>query len=476
MPTDCPVGREAHDWEGRPVNLDNIWTTARSWLGEHPTELTVAGIALGLGILAVVLLLVARALRGKDLNAKASIGFGVVQAGVAYITITGVYEFFRVKLTMPSAEAWLLAGFIEACVWAAVGMIYAYGKGKDEKGTPNVGFGPAGPFFWITVGGGGLLAILGSQSGTVAIGRIVVVVLGANMWYLRLLQVTRRSDKRSRFLWTPKRLALRLGIVAPEEKDVDDGVREWQVRQIARAIRWKNSHQPWKWLGARSLVKCAEATKEDVIAEGRRRYAVAYLLSSQVNPETSPLMRDVIASVQRSSEPEQDDVRDTDAELAQARHEHTAELNILRDDLAAQHRTIVELEQAAGARSADDAVAELARVRAQLEQLEQLHQREQAAAAAADREAAAQQHRAEQLETALGEMTAELDKMRRESDQRVSTIADDLLRGSVEPEAVMAQYGGSRRTAQRLIQQARKLNDDRQTADRPRSLTVVNGR
>jgi hypothetical protein len=281
------------------VTWDNVWPPnwGRLWsdvLTGQPWAL-IAGTVLSVLLVVTLVLFVVRSLRGKNFDAKASIGFGVVQIGVAYITITGGFEFFHRLLAMPAFEAGLLAGFIEACVWAAVGSIYSHGRAG------GVGFGPAGGFFWTTIGGGGLLAILGSESLPVAIGRIVVVVLGAYMWYLRLLRATKPSGKPSRVRWTPKAFLLLIGAIVPGDDDVKDEAREWQVRKMARSMRWANSgRQPWVWLGGRALVKSAEQVQEDVLAEARRRYAAAHLLRTQIAPD-SPVMAALLDSMQREA-------------------------------------------------------------------------------------------------------------------------------------------------------------------------------
>jgi hypothetical protein len=286
------------------VNIDNLWPPNwhQIWadvLAGQPWVLATAGAIAAL-ILAIVTTMVIRSLRGKTFDAKASIGFAAVQTGVAYITITGTYGFFNRLLHMPAPESGLLAGFIEACVWAAVGMIYVHGRGFAAAEKPNTGFGAAGGFFWTTVGGGGLLAVLGSESLAIAIGRIVIVVLGAYMWYLRLLSKTRRSGKRSRFRWTPKALLMLIGALVPEDGDVQDEGREWQIRRCARAIRWSNSdYQPWKWLGKRGVTKASEQYQPDTIVEAMRRYARGTLLRSHV-AEDSEMMQSVIAEIRHT--------------------------------------------------------------------------------------------------------------------------------------------------------------------------------
>lgn len=269
------------------------------WLNSVPGGQWVPVVLAALLAVGLVALLV-KIGRSKDLNAKQVIGFGVVQAGVTFIVVTGVYGFFRSVLGMPIVEAGILAVFIEAATWGAVGFIYAHGKsmvkGPDGVSRPATGFGEAGPFFWFSVAGGGALAVLGSQTSSVAIGRIVIVCFGGYMWYLQLLRVTRRSGKRSRLRWTPKRLLLAMGAIEPADEDVENEAREWQIRRLAKAIRWSNSRWPWSYFGGRALVKRAETTTEDVLAEARRRWAAAHVLREHTRPG-SAVMAAVIEAV-----------------------------------------------------------------------------------------------------------------------------------------------------------------------------------
>lgn len=263
------------------------------------TWLLMAGAAICGGALVILVALVVKTRRGT-FNAKLTLGFGAVQAGVSYIVITGTYEFFRRFFHVPWAEAGLFAVFIEACTWGGVGFIRAHGKGTDSKGQPNTGFGPAGAFFWVCVGGGGTLAVLGADSIVIGAGRVVIVALGAYMWMLRLLEWTTRPETRSRWRWTPRNLMIALGALAPADDDVRDEAREYTIRRLTKAMRWRNSRWPWSWLGGRTLVKHAEGAGEDVLAEARRRYAAAYVLADQVDPK-SEVMAAVIASVKASA-------------------------------------------------------------------------------------------------------------------------------------------------------------------------------
>src|SRR5690606_6900176 len=126
------------------------------------------------GFVALLLLaaLAVRQWRRRDCSAKASLGFGLVQAGVTYAVVLGVYEFAAIRLGMPVVEAVVLAVIVEAATWVAVGLVASHAR----KG--GVGFGPGGPFFWVAVLGGGTLAVAGSTSAATAVGRAVIVALG----------------------------------------------------------------------------------------------------------------------------------------------------------------------------------------------------------------------------------------------------------------------------------------------------------
>jgi hypothetical protein len=271
--------------------------TVLSWVAEHPLAVAVAATAAIL--LATAAALIARAWRRRDMVAKQVIGFAVVQAGVTFIVITGVFEFFEGLVDMPVPEAAIVAVFLEAATWAAVGFIYGHGKsyvvGEDGIKRPAVGFGKAGPFFWFSVAGGGVLAVLGSASIPIAVGRGVIVGFGAFMWFLQLERFTRPKPKKkdTEWNWTLTRFLVFVGIKKPSALDIRNHPREWEVRRLARAIRLANGSWPLKWYGRRSLIRYGEAAAPDVIAEARNRWATAYVLVEQVAP-TSEVMKQAI--------------------------------------------------------------------------------------------------------------------------------------------------------------------------------------
>ncbi|XTZ18209.1 hypothetical protein ACQSSU_12945 [Micromonospora echinospora] len=275
-------------------------------------------LAVGVALLAVAALTatiwliakVVRFVRTAAPNLKLLFGQALVQAGVTWAVVTGTYEFCVNVFKLPDWEASAFAVFLEAATWVTVGMIYDHGKGVDKEGKPNTGFGPAGPFFFLFSVLGGVLAVIAGATFGAQIGRAVIVVFGTCLWYLALLRVTRRSGTPTRFRWTPRAFLIAVGAMSPAEQDVRDEHQEWQVRRMARAMRWANGRWPWSWLGTRMLTGRAEQASEDVIAAARRRYAVAHVVVSSVRPDSEVMSR-LIAEVKRGpAEPIDESTRD----------------------------------------------------------------------------------------------------------------------------------------------------------------------
>lgn len=264
-----------------------------AWFAAH-RALGITGAALiGLVIIGAVTAQVVAGYRGRTLSARASLGFSVVQAGVAYVTITGVYEFWARRVGMPTVESAFIAGFIEAVTWAAVGMIFAHGATPNSHGT-----GPAGNVFWTSIIGGGLMAICGAPTFAVALGRIVVVTLGANMWWLRIRLKTRRPLRAAtRFRITPRQVAIRLGWLAADDEDVVESSREWEIRRLTRAIRRKaNGRGPTRWAGGRAIQRVMEAGDVDMVREAQGRYALQTILGDDLKPDSESMVQAIAAA------------------------------------------------------------------------------------------------------------------------------------------------------------------------------------
>jgi hypothetical protein len=256
---------------------------ALDWVQSHRALTVTAGVVLALAALTVIASQRWTSARERKLSARASIGFAVVQAGVAYVTITGVYGFWSHRLGASSIDAAGIAGIIEAVTWASVGMIFAHGA--QEK---SVGVGPAGNTFWSSVLGGGLMAVVGSPTIAAAIGRAAVVVIGANMWWLRIQMKTRRRPRTAtKLLITPRQVMIRLGWLAADDTDVVQSPREWEVRRLTRAIRRKaDGHGLTRWLGSRTIVRVMESGDAAMVRDAQGRFALQKILAEDLQPDS----------------------------------------------------------------------------------------------------------------------------------------------------------------------------------------------
>jgi hypothetical protein len=267
--------------------------TVTAWAADNRPLVITGGVILGVLILSLVAAQVWGSYRGRSLSTRASIGFGIVQSGVAYVTITGVYEFWADKVKMPVPEAILIATLIEAVTWAAVGMIFVHGA------TPgSVGLGDAGPLFWLSTGGGGIMAIIGSADPTIALGRAVVVVLGCAMWYLRLRMRTNRATSRKPTRWraTPRQWAINRGWLIADESDVVQSPKEWKEMALSRAVRQAASGRwPTAWLGKRAIQRVMESGDVKMVRAAQQRYALSRVLQDSLT-EGSDELEEAIAA------------------------------------------------------------------------------------------------------------------------------------------------------------------------------------
>lgn len=282
----------------------DIINDASAWLTAHRIEAWTVGTIAALAVLGVIAYEVTNRLRRSTGNLKEIIGYGVVQVGMAYVTITGGYDFWAHVANMPAFEAWAVAVIVESAQWWFIGRIFRYMRGTKD-GTPdgprNEGYGPAGPKFWATVVGGGTIAVIGAVfapegSLSLAVGRAVVVYIGASMFDLLLREKVYWADEekarkpRTTFLLTPRRLGVMLGILSAEDRDLRNDNDEWTLRRMTRAIRWRNDgNRIFRWLGTRSLRRAMEGGGSGLLRQATDRYAMTWVLVNEVNAQSATM-------------------------------------------------------------------------------------------------------------------------------------------------------------------------------------------
>lgn len=274
-------------YAAEPTAAEDALAAVTDWIRANSITFWTAAVGASLLLLILAIYLTAGALKGRDRKAKATIGYAIVQVGMAYVTITGGYDFWRLVAHMPASEAIALAVFIEAAQWYAIGKTFEWmAQHTDDR--PHVGYGRPGAYFWLFVGGGSLLAVLGAflgqHNGPLSIGRTVAVVIGSLLWDLLLREKMHRDETipPTVLLLTWRKLGIRLGIMAAEQKDVRTQNREYTLRRMSRALRWKNEGKPmWRWWGERYLMRAMDAGDADLLSEAVQRYAMNWLIRDE---------------------------------------------------------------------------------------------------------------------------------------------------------------------------------------------------
>ncbi len=297
------------------MNFDRLNDYVESW-PPWVFFMTTAAVALvALAALGILIWTTYKAIRDAT-NSKLEIGFAVGQTVVTVVIIQGVYEFFHKILNQPTLEAALVAVSFESAVWVSVGFIFDHARRTvalvvdgqtviGEDGQPKMvhltGWGMAAAPFWIFILSGGALAIIGSGNVKVAVGRAFIIVVGVTLWFMRLKRVTHRSNRRSRFAYSPMRLAERWGWYEPAPEQQVDENREWKIAQLTRAIRLMNSEKKrHKGKGKKLLTRLAESTTPDVLRAAQHRYAAVYALEEEALI-TSPVMVATIEAAKTTS-------------------------------------------------------------------------------------------------------------------------------------------------------------------------------
>lgn len=267
---------------------EHILTTITDWISANRLTFWTAAAGAALCLFALAIYLTAGALKGRDRNAKAAIGYAIVQIGMAYVTITGGYDFWHLVAHMPPVEAAALAIFIEAAQWYAIGKTFEW-MAQHTDGNPHLGYGRPGIYFWLFVTGGSLLAILGAflgqHNGPLSVGRTVAVVIGSLLWDLLLRERMHRDATipPTVLLLTWRKIGIRLGIVAAEKKDVQNADREYVLRRMSRALRWKNEgNKLLRWMGVRYLMRAMDAGDAPLLHAASVRYAMNWVLRTEV--------------------------------------------------------------------------------------------------------------------------------------------------------------------------------------------------
>ncbi len=258
------------------------YTTILAWLHTHALPVTA-----GAGLLACVFLLVRvrRAIR-RDKADKLAVGVAVLIA--SGFSAQGMFEVATQRLHLP----WELAGCLfvvaEAAMLASAVRAHRMWQATSTDTAPGT-LGPHGHFVWVIAAVAGTVVSLNAHSPSEYVLRLAMPLLVAGLWRLgytsTAMGVRPRRDGAVTWRWTPRRLAVALGLVEPGERDIATVHRERRVRQLTthahglhHGPRWL---KPWHTARLRRLTLLAD---DEMVAEVQARVDRVHHITANTAP------------------------------------------------------------------------------------------------------------------------------------------------------------------------------------------------
>lgn len=275
------------------AQVDGGWAQAWNWITGHNTALFAA-------LVATVLVLwfltrKAKKIAGSDQpdRALSRIGMAIGMGWSGEATwVIGTH-----LLHIPWQVVLLLLFVLETNL--AVAMIRAERHHRDHA-TP----GDYGTTAWLIAGAMALIAAFASHSLAEVALRLAIPLLVTKTWWDGMVGSVGASMGGGTLRWTPRRLALWLGIIEPGERDVETVHRDRLTRQMTRLYYLKL--YGWKKLSRRRGARLAKLTlvaDDAIIVEVMRRvrrtgwtdaklleYSATHLMAQSAAPdEAAPL-------------------------------------------------------------------------------------------------------------------------------------------------------------------------------------------
>lgn len=227
-----------------------IWT----WITTNAqTAATLAGVAIGL---AAVLLLFRAFRQGGVVRLANLLAAPLVLGWEA----EGMFEVVHEWMNLPVAVA-LVGSAMTSMVTVAIGA-----RAHDHY-TEHGTLGPNGRTVWyIALPVGGIVAAA-SDSLPEAGMRIIVPVMGATLWWSAYRPDETDGERRKgggSWVWTPRRIAVRLGWISPDPDDIVTLAHDRGVRRLVRAqyaLRYGRFTPRW-WRAGRVRRVARDVTEE----------------------------------------------------------------------------------------------------------------------------------------------------------------------------------------------------------------------
>lgn len=271
------------------TGLPRWLTEAAAWAYDSLYPWARSAIMIAAGLLALWMVhKSAKSWKARGSSAKFGAGFVFVQAIQSFVLVTGVYEFWHRLLHMPQFEAGMLAVFIEAVTWMAAGAVRMHG---DDDTASADRAATAKRLFWTSLLGGGTLAVLAAHPAVVGVGRAVIVLVAAQSWSYLLARWLHRDAEESHWIWSWNRILVALNLKTATKTDLKEHDERLQIARLTRALRWRNSHQPWQWVGKRILAHRADLISEHVQTAAMRQYMAGLRLVEQGEKTSETMLK-----------------------------------------------------------------------------------------------------------------------------------------------------------------------------------------
>lgn len=258
-----------------PITLERIW----SWL--QPIQASLVASAAAALVIVLCSLLWLRFRHGRF----ATIGRAVATPIVLGWEAQGVYRLVR-QTGVDGPAALVFAAVTSAVLITLAGFADDHHKEHGTLGIP-------GTLVWVVAVPMGLIVALSAHSAAEVALRIVLPLLAALVWWVKYAPARPKStssDNVAQGSWrlTPRRIAVRLGLIDPTDADLHQVHRERQTRLLAEhAMRAHFGLLGKRW-SARRLQKHAQLADAATIAEAVARVTRATMVLELTNPATSP--------------------------------------------------------------------------------------------------------------------------------------------------------------------------------------------
>lgn len=219
---------------------------------------------------------------------------GAVRLAVTYLHATGIWAL------LPGVvfETVSVAIGAHAIAWAAdltQRTQQAIKDGEDTEKLPTQADNPYLPWLWRVALVAGLVVGLGGETVREAVARFVFPFAGPLLLHLSLCPAaSKKAAEKVKWLISPRRILIRIGWLAPEDRDVSTVHREYQIMRIVAL-----AHKQWVTRDRKSRIatwsrnrratriqRLALGSDDDLVADAEARIERACSITQRLDPAT----------------------------------------------------------------------------------------------------------------------------------------------------------------------------------------------